>query len=358
MACAFGCRPPSSLVDSIPIGPFKYLLGSKGDSGFGSFSTGAEVVAKLDLTGKVFVVTGANRGLGLELSRQLYRCGGHVLLLCRQLEDAQATAGALKKEYGGTGQASPLRCDLASLSSVHEAAATLLCLGLPLHALLHNAAVMAPSFSLTPDGIEMQSSVNVVAPQLLTSLLLGRLVETARQDPSGQARGRVVYLTCTLHYFAYRDHGKFRSQGVHINQHSGYNRWLALGTSKSGCILQARELGRRCAQASLPILAFSANPGLFSSAPACALLALAPGALTTALSFLEQTWGGWPFFKTVAQAAATPLLCCVSEDLGGHSGAYFSNCRVDTPSTNARDSRHATTLWEETESIIARHVSI
>lgn len=48
-----------------------------------------------DLSGKTYVVTGANSGVGLETIRQLVKRGGHVMMACRRPD---AAAEVAKKE--------------------------------------------------------------------------------------------------------------------------------------------------------------------------------------------------------------------------------------------------------------------
>jgi NAD(P)-dependent dehydrogenase (short-subunit alcohol dehydrogenase family) len=48
--------------------------------------------------GKVALVTGANKGLGFEMSRQLAQQGLTVIIAARKLEAAEAAAAKLKSE--------------------------------------------------------------------------------------------------------------------------------------------------------------------------------------------------------------------------------------------------------------------
>ncbi|KAJ9447654.1 Protochlorophyllide reductase A [Diplonema papillatum] len=74
----------------------------------------------MDLTSKVYVVTGANAGLGLETSSVLARQGAHVVTACRDMEKARAAVEIVQKaaDAAGKGSAEAMRLDLASLGSI------------------------------------------------------------------------------------------------------------------------------------------------------------------------------------------------------------------------------------------------
>ena len=54
----------------------------------------------LDLAGKLFVVTGANSGIGLATSQQLAARGARVVMACRDKSKCAAAAAALRRSLG------------------------------------------------------------------------------------------------------------------------------------------------------------------------------------------------------------------------------------------------------------------
>src|SRR5512139_896482 len=77
--------------------------------------TGADVP---DQRGKIFIVTGANSGLGFESSRVLAGRGARVVLACRDIAKAEAAARRITTQTPDA-QCEVMRLDLASLSSIH-----------------------------------------------------------------------------------------------------------------------------------------------------------------------------------------------------------------------------------------------
>lgn len=45
-----------------------------------------------DISGKIYIVTGANSGVGLETTRQLVKQGGHVIMACRRVDSGEEEA--------------------------------------------------------------------------------------------------------------------------------------------------------------------------------------------------------------------------------------------------------------------------
>lgn len=95
----------------------------------------------IDLSGKVALVTGASRGIGLAIARELSDCGAHVVLAARSVARIQALANEISAS-GPRAVAAP--CDVASFADV--ASAVERCeneLG-SLDILVNNAAVIEP----------------------------------------------------------------------------------------------------------------------------------------------------------------------------------------------------------------------
>src|SRR5258708_2882896 len=93
-----------------------------------------------ELSGRTFLVTGGNTGIGLATARTLAARGGRVHIACRSPEKGQAALAAITTATGSD-QVAFLKLDLADLRSVRAAAQAFLALGEPLHVLINNAGV-------------------------------------------------------------------------------------------------------------------------------------------------------------------------------------------------------------------------
>jgi dehydrogenase/reductase SDR family member 12 len=129
--------------------------------GYSVRSRGWEPIPRLD--GKVVLVTGASAGLGKATAAGLAKLGAEVHLVVRNRERGEAAA----REIGG-GVVDI--CDISDLDSVraYEAPGRV-------HALIHNAGVLPPERTTTPQGNETTFATHVLGPHLLTKRLLPAL---------------------------------------------------------------------------------------------------------------------------------------------------------------------------------------
>ncbi|MFC8043582.1 oxidoreductase [Nocardia sp. NPDC057353] len=188
-----------------------------------------------DQTGRTFVVTGANSGLGAVAVRALSKAGATVILACRDVRKGERVAADLGE------RASVRRLDLADLASVRAFAAELG--DTPIDVLINNAGVMAVPLRRTADGFEMQLGTNHLGHFALTGLLLPRIT------------GRVVTVSSGAHRA-----GKIDLADLNWERKK-YQRWSAYGQSKLANLLFNRELHRRLTAAGSPVQAIAAHPG-------------------------------------------------------------------------------------------------
>lgn len=165
--------------------------------------------------GKRVLVTGANSGLGYATARLLLSAGTQVRLLVRSTNKGEDTLRRLAEDLDRDldDDASFDVADLANLASVRAFADRQLQRDETLDAVVHNAGALFAERAVTEDGLERTYQIHVVAPFLLTSLLLPRLIEgapsrivtvtsggmyaeklvTERVDSPGEYRGTVAY---------------------------------------------------------------------------------------------------------------------------------------------------------------------
>ena len=272
-----------------------------------------------DLSGRTYLVTGANSGIGLETTRQLVKQGARVVMGCRRVAAGQEAAATMAGLRGST---EILELDLASLTSVRRAAATFLETHDRLDALVNNAGVMAPPYGKTRDGFEMQFGTNHLGHFLLTECLLDMLKASA---PS-----RIVCLSSVAHV------PRGSEVTIHFDdltwEKREYSRTLAYAESKLANVLHAKELARRLEGTG--VTAVSVHPGwarsnlIASSMPAWFQnIILVP--FSPLLTLLSNEDG-----------AQTSLHCLLDDDVPNHAGAYYSQNSILYP-----DKKHRPGGW-------------
>ncbi|KAH8590971.1 short-chain dehydrogenase-like protein [Bisporella sp. PMI_857] len=147
-----------------------------------------EHISKQD--GKVFIITGGNQGVGLELIKILYPTGAKIYMASRSKDRAEeAIKTVITSDPSGASRLKFLHLDLDDLDIVRSAAKTFSEQETRLDVLWNNAGIGAvPVGSKTKQGIEAHIGVNAIAPLLFTQLLYPQLRAAASSAPTTSAR--------------------------------------------------------------------------------------------------------------------------------------------------------------------------
>jgi dehydrogenase/reductase SDR family protein 12 len=132
----------------------------------------------VSLRGRTVVITGATSGLGRAAAAQLAEFGARVILVGRDSDKAEAARREIVAATGNANIAVAL-ADLSLLTDVRNLARHLLTNESSIHVLVNNAGVLLNERTTTTEGNETSLATNLLAPWLLTQLLLPRLLESA-----------------------------------------------------------------------------------------------------------------------------------------------------------------------------------
>jgi NAD(P)-dependent dehydrogenase (short-subunit alcohol dehydrogenase family) len=283
-----------------------------------------------DLAGRVAVVTGANRGLGREITRYLAARSARVIMACRDEAAGEAAAAALRAAHpGATLEVRTL--DLAGLASVEKFAAELAGEA-RLDLLGNNAGLMAVDRGLTAEGFELHMGVNHLGHFALTARLMPLLRATADS--------RIVSMSSMVARVGHVDLGDL------LWERRPYDRWQAYFQSKLANLLFTFELNRR----------------LRAAGAAPAALAAHPGGSRTGLGNKGGHWTNrlvpvWNQFFQSAAHGALPFVRAAT-DPAAQAGEYYGpQFQVwgppvrERPSRQSRDPELAAALWERSEAL-------
>ena len=197
-------------------------------------------------TGRTFVITGANSGIGREAMRDLVARGAHVVLAVRDV----AAGEKARAELTGPGTSSVLELDLADLDSVDSFAKRMTDQHEGLHALVCNAGVMGGPFAITAQGFERQMGTNHLGHAALVTGLWPLL---------HSAGGRVVLVSSIAARAGRLSAETTRDQLVAPSPYVGQ---VVYNNTKQANLLFAQELHRRAGAAGSPVGAVACHPGV------------------------------------------------------------------------------------------------
>lgn len=126
------------------------------------------------LDGRHVLVTGASSGLGIATVEGLADLGATVHMLVRDEAKGAGVADRIRAARPGA-ELRLWRCDVADLDDVRRFAAAFAAEVPDLHAVVHNAGVMPPTRTESPQGLELSMAVHLVGPAVMTEALRGPL---------------------------------------------------------------------------------------------------------------------------------------------------------------------------------------
>jgi NAD(P)-dependent dehydrogenase (short-subunit alcohol dehydrogenase family) len=128
---------------------------------------------------RVALVTGANRGIGLEVCRQLAARGFHVVLTARHQEDAERAAGTIRA--AGTGSVIPARLDVTDAASIGALADDLSGRRLSVDVLVNNAGILVNeddgALEMTTHDVRATLETNVIGAIAVSQAFVPGMIE-------------------------------------------------------------------------------------------------------------------------------------------------------------------------------------
>ncbi|MFL6237895.1 MAG: oxidoreductase [Actinomycetes bacterium] len=205
-----------------------------------------------DQSGKTFVITGANSGVGLEAARLLASRGANVVLGCRDPERAESARADVAR--GVSGQVTSVALDLADLDSVRRCAAELREQHPQIDVLVNNAGVMGGARMSTAQGFERQMGTNHIGHFLLTARLWPAI--------TAASGGRVVNVSSLASRGGKLDADMTRETLVDPKP---YRETAVYNNTKQANLLFTGELQRRVQTSGVDVRAIAVHPGVSSS---------------------------------------------------------------------------------------------
>jgi len=252
-------------------------------------------------------VTGATDGIGRHTATRLAQDGWRVLVHGRNPARIDEAVKHIKNQAPDA-EVESFRADFASLEDVRKLGTEVLAKHPTLDLLINNAGVYEESLTKTKDDHELTFQVNVLAPFLLTSLLLPAVAA------SDYAR---IIIVSSLSQSSRLDWDDLEMQ-KEFSSHGSYS------TSKLCNAMHAVELASRLKTAGSHVTCNTLDPGTVNT---------------------KMLLAGWGACGIPVKSANYQHYLATSPEVQGKSGLYFVSNRETRPSSPCQDAAQRERLW-------------
>ena len=292
--------------------------------------TAYDIVKNLDLTGKVYLITGGYAGLGAITTRALLMTNATVIIAGRSEKTQSDFIKTLKEDpelsFADNQLDGSKTLDLGDLQSVKAFANHIKVAYPQIDCLINNAGVMFTPPGKTKDGFETQMGINVIGHFLLTKIL----VEVTKRQVWLSSKGHIRFGAPAIDYDAI----------TQVNEEDYVSRWR-YQQSKLGNILLAKQFAK-----------------LY---PHLKAVSLHPGGVKTDLGrymtigqklklVLSNPLLPFTMVEPEVGAATQTLLATTPEDQLVN-GAYYSDLKVIQEAPSGRNMEDAQKLFDYCEEV-------
>ena len=276
---------------------------------------------------KTTVITGATSGIGKETALGLAKKDYALYLLVRNVPKGEA----LKKDIiaqTGNKNIHVIKCDLADLQSVREAADELNGKLVSINVLINNAGGIFAEKQLTKDGFEMTFVTNHLGHFLLTLSLMPLLEK---------GHARVINVSSSAHQI-----GKPNFDDIQWAQHK-YSAWRAYGMAKLYNLYFTKSLAEKYADKG--VSSFAVHPGLVKTN----FWGGTSGLLNKVMQLLLT-----PFMISAEEGAKTSIYLATEPGMEAKSCQYFVKSRLKKSSVLSWSEENRNKLWDISKKLVGK----
>ncbi len=277
------------------------------------------------MNGKTVLITGADGGIGREITRALAKQGAALVMACIDANDAKPVCEEIKAG-SGNGNIEIMQIDLSSLASIRKFAGRFSEKYRQLHVLINNAGVYCAKRGETSDGFEKTIGINYLGPFLLTHLLLPVLKQTPE--------ARIVNVSSNA-----CAQGRIDLNNIHLTKR--YQGFKAYATSKLAIVFFTLELADRLKESGITVNAV--HPGHVATN----IWNMWPGKWYQALLFMIIR----RFARTPEEAAQNSVFLACSDEVRGVTGTYFDGRKPKALPPACLDVTLRKNLWAVSEKL-------
>jgi NAD(P)-dependent dehydrogenase (short-subunit alcohol dehydrogenase family) len=281
------------------------------------------------MTGKTVLITGGTGGIGKAAAIGLASMGARMGIIGRDRLRADEAATAISREAGAPA-VDVFVGDMSSQAEVRRLADEVLAAYPRLDVLLNNVGGFWAHRHVTADGLEHTFALNHLAPFLLTSLLLDRLIASAP--------ARIVTVSSGAQSMGTIDFDDLMGEQT-------YSGSRAYNQSKLANVMFTYELAKRLEGTG--VTATALHPGLTSTAFS---------AEDPAMGLLVKVMR--PFMRSPAKGADTAVYLASSADVEGMSGKYFADRKVKKSHDSSYDTAITARLWDVSADLVGLPVGV